>query len=657
MSSDTGSVSRRTVLKGIAGAAVAGGVAALVGEELSSSRPSSGRSSPSPSPKPKVTNSQGERPYSFAGHLHSSFSEYGGSNEAQAVQARENGLDAVAMTEHDWLLMFEASRPGFPFTAMSSTESDGVWELKRGSIGAVGPASNVAIDTGSTYPSGGALLMTVTSNGGLAQLAYGLYCSPPGWGYRGNVRGRTISIDVFPERASTPEGGYLAFVTELSFHPSIAGNPLQIYWRLNTDVTTKQYSVERGVGYVDIPATVGKLQTITPDPAVDFVQLWPHVDPFDNAYFQLGCAAVATSGDAIAQGWFSNLRFVTDPTYDATSAIGGQQTVAAQAFSSFAPSVLLVPGMELSRDVHVRQLDGTMFIPDYPAGPFSLDPSAVVPFTTNMVSQIHAHASTAVVCHPYGTPLDHAMLSESQQNLRLKEVSTQLTACGVYGADAIEAGYQNRNGVDIEHHQMLWRILSRRGHVLTADGVSDDHTGRSWSTQNNRFITYLWAKSRSATTLTSALSTGRAYVGELSSFSGVLDLWLDNLDVVMGQVSLLNGAGKAARTLWVRADGLPAGSQLYVWRGPVDYSESTPVSSDGMLDDGGVLVGGSPVEASRFEAGPVAFKVDTSTSCFFWVNVLDATGRTIAFSNMIYQMREPPPAGQPSPPSIRVVTR
>ena len=638
-------ISRRTVLKGIAGVAVAGGIAAVVGEELSST------SSSPPAPNPR-----GEHPYSFAGHLHSSFSEDSGSTEAQAVQAKINRLDAVSMTEHDWRMLHEACRPGFAFTAMSITEADGAWELLKSTHGDLGAGSGGAIAVGSTYPSGGALVMTATTAGGPAILEYDLDCLHALKDYRGSVGGRTISVDAFPERPSTPKDGYLAFVTELSMHPSVSENPLHVHWRLNTEIDTKRYTVNGNAGVVDIPATVGKLQTITPDPAVDFPQLWPHIDPLDNSYFGLGFVAVATAPGAKAQGWFSNLRFVNDASYDAAAAIHSQQTVAAAAFSRYAPSVLLVPGCELSRDIHVRQLDGTLFIPEYPSSPLPHAPESV-DFTTNMVSQIHAQKSTAVLCHPFGTGSEFlpAVQSQSQQDRQLRKMTKQLTATKAYGADAIEAGYQSRNGVDIEHHQMLWRVLSRQGHVLTADGVSDDHTGRHWATQTNRFVTYLWAKRLTAPNLMTSLSTGRAYVGELSSFSGQLDLWLDDLAVVMGQVSMLNGGGSATRRLWVRADGLPSGSQVKIWRAPIDYRDGAHDSPDGIPNDGGALVGGSPVAAGGFAGGPISFTVDTSTSCFFWANVFDATGRTIAFSNMIYQLRGRRPADAPRIPPSRLV--
>jgi hypothetical protein len=633
---------------------VAGGIAAVVGEELSSSKSTRPHAAP---PTPRGTpNPRGEQPYSFAGHLHSSFSEFGGSNEAQALQAKASHLDALAMTEHDFRMLFQGCRPGFPFTAMSVHEGDGTWQLIKSSVGTLGPGSQGRIDVSSTYPSGGALLMTAVSGGGAATLAFELNCGEADADYRGNVGGRTISVDVFPERPSTPQSGYLALLIELSLHPSIDTDPLHVYYRLNTAISAKQYSVAKGTGYVDVPTTSGKLQTITPDPTVDFPKLWPDLDPLDNSFVNLAFVATATTTGGTAQGWFSNLRFVTDPTYDANAAIHSQQKVAGQAFSRFAPSILVMPGVELSRDVHVRQLDGTIFLPDYPPSPLP-HPVETVEFTTNMVKQIHEHNSAAVLCHPYGTELHSNLLSQTQQDRKLTEVAKKLTTLGAYGVDVIEAGYQDRNGVDIEHHQMLWRVLSRRGHVLTADGVSDDHTGANWSTQTNRFITYLWTKELSTSNLSTALMTGRAYVGELSSFSGELDLWFDDFAVTMGQVSLLNSSGTATRTLWVRADRLPAGSQVNIWRAPIDYTDGTAGTPDGVPTDDGVLLGGgAPIDASRFASGPVSLTVDTSTACFFWADVLDSTGRTIAFSNMIYQLREAPPSGAPAIASTRLVS-
>ena len=440
-------ISRRTVLKGIAGAAVAGGIAAVVGEELSS---------------PPSRNPTGERAYSFAGHLHSSFSEDDGSTEAQATQARINRLDSVSMTEHDWRMLHEACRPRFPFTAMSITEADGTWKLIESTQGHLGSGSQGRTDVASTYPSGGALLMTATTQGGTAALKYNLECLAANRDYRGSVGGRTISVDAFPELPSTNDA-YLTFVTELSLHPSIGPDTLLVHYRINTEIEEKKYSATGTVGHVEIPATVGKVLTITPDPAVDFPKLWPEMDPFDNSYFVLSFMAVSTVTGATAKGWFSNLRFVNDPSYDATAAVQAQQSVAARAFSRWAPSVLLIPGCELSRGIHVRQLDGSLIIPDYGSSPL---PHLNEPtdFTTNMVSEIHKQKSTAVLCHPFGTGEAHQpLLSESQQDRQLAKVSAQLTAAKAYGVDVIEAGYQSRDGVDIEHHQMLWRVSRVRG--------------------------------------------------------------------------------------------------------------------------------------------------------------------------------------------------
>ena len=109
---------------------------------------------------------------------------------------------------------------------------------------------------------------------------------------------------------------------------------------------------------------------------------------------------------------------------------------------------------------------------------------------------------------------------------------------------------------------------------------------------------------------------------------------------------MLSRAGTSTRALWVRADELPAKSQVKLWRAPIDYTDSSSSSPDRIPNDGGVLIGGSPIASSRFDGGPMSVTVDTSTSCFFWAEVLDSTGRVIAFSNMIYQLRKSPPEGR-----------
>lgn len=166
------------------------------------------------------------------------------------------------------------------------------------------------------------------------------------------------------------------------------------------------------------------------------------------------------------------------------------------------------------------------------------------------------------------------------------------------GVDLVEAGYRQRSGISLESHLALLDTFLRQGYWVTANGANDNHTGStgSWAGELNRVITTVWAASAGGADLLDALRAGRAFVGELSSFHGYLDLSVEGNP--MGSVSIRPDL--STREVWIAAVDLPAGSTVEVVRGPVDYS--------GALDPGTVVV--RQLSAGDFTSGSASVGVD-----------------------------------------------
>jgi hypothetical protein len=194
---------------------------------------------------------------------------------------------------------------------------------------------------------------------------------------------------------------------------------------------------------------------------------------------------------------------------------------------------------------------------------------------------------------------------------------------------------------------------------VTASGVNDNHAGTvgNWSQELNRFYSTTWAASTSEADLLAALRSGQVFVGELGSFRGYLDVNVEGNP--MGSVSIKSGS--TSRALTATAVDLPTGSSVEVVRGPVDYANA--------LDPGTAVVQTLPDTA--FATGQATVGIDTSTSCFVRLNVVDANGRRIAFTNPIMLLQSepvrplpdyrrapdsviepPPPPPPPDPPPV-----
>jgi hypothetical protein len=175
--------------------------------------------------------------------------------------------------------------------------------------------------------------------------------------------------------------------------------------------------------------------------------------------------------------------------------------------------------------------------------------------------------------------------------------------------------------------------MSRNAVFLTGNGVSDDHTGQNWAGQPNRFFTAPWARGRDEHNLLDALARGQVYVGYLGSFSGTLDMTVD--DVPMGGVAV---GGPTSRTLRIDATGVPSGGAVQVVRGVVDYAGvSTPEPNTRVL---------TSKKASELSS-KAEVTVDAGEESFVRLQVVDGDGAVVAFGQPTWLLRHDPPHGIP----------
>ena len=135
--------------------------------------------------------------------------------------------------------------------------------------------------------------------------------------------------------------------------------------------------------------------------------------------------------------------------------------------------------------------------------------------------------------------------------------------------------------------------------------------------------------------MVNALSAGRTFCRELGA-SPTLDLAAAGGSLRMGQAAVTN-AGSVV-DLQVMADGLPQGSVVRVVQGAIE-----PGTVE--LDPSSMTV--HTLTADSFASGTSTVLMDNSRSSFARVEVMDVTGRCIAFSNPIWLLVDSAPTPVP----------
>ncbi|HEV2370536.1 MAG TPA: hypothetical protein VGS19_00075 [Streptosporangiaceae bacterium] len=629
-------VSRRRLLSGAAALGAAAAGAAAVG----------GCSSASPTVRDTAVD--GLSGYSMAMHVHSSFSEQSGSMDSQLYQAARNAVDVLWWTEHDSRMLGMQYCQVVNFTTLNSRPGKG--ELVNGTLWqwvqrTSGPLAGVSIGGLVSHPVSpndhnrqGSLQLTAQSLS-TQPASYGYYANsqPAGWNYRDNLTGQTLHVDVLL-RPGWREG-YLELLINSSYHEATGGRPAGVYslsYRFVPAGVAGGRSARGNTGVVTIPVKPGGRggwYSAALSPADDIAALWPDVDSRDFALWELTLNAVST-GEQVS-GYFGYLRFDRTKTGDAFLA---QQLDMAARLARKYPTVAQRQGLEVSWKLpHMSWFANSVSMPDYTG----ITPQAYPEFMARtVVPHIHSIGGLVSYNHPFGYSFVMKLHSKPVQDKILKHLAAAMLPAksvpAALGADMLEVGYPNREGVDLAHHIALWDIMSRNGAFLTGLGASDDHWGQNWYGSLNNWTTSVWAKSTAVPDLLKGLAGGRAWFSSLSGYQGSMDLVADG-SATMGSVSV---SPARSRKLTAFATHLPPSGSLQVVQGVVDYADHANITADRKI------IG--HYTTADLAPGAVTQTVDTSASSFVRTQILDATGQVVAMSNPIWLLRSAPPGGIPA---------
>lgn len=587
---------------------------------------------------PRPVDRGGAQAVSMAMHLHTSFSEQSGSMDGHLDQAQRNGVDVVWWTDHDFRMSSMFYRRVVHFTSLSAErgsagEGETPWEwredrsgpLTRDSSGGIVGSPHSPLDTVAS----GSLSVTAHSTSRFpAAVKFTADAHKAGWNYTCTLTGQIFRFEVLP--TSTGPDGYLEFLLSSSYHPARGGRPAGKYsvsYRIGPPSTGPTRTANGLLGVVNVPATLGRWNSMRLRPSDDIAALWPDLDARDFGSFGLTFGAVSTG--STSSGYFDYLRISRQQSGEVQLATQR----ALQAEYRRYPKVTQHQGLEVSLSTtHLNWFGGNVALPDY-AGVNLFNYDAYLRRT--VVPDIHRVGGLASLNHPFGAGSGPRLPRATQQRL-MQQLGTALITSKALGTDLMEVGYHQRAGVDISHHIGLWDICSRNGIFLTGTGTTDDHFCTGWRGVANDWITFAWAANTSEPALLSALRRGRSWSTSSSRYRGALDLEADG-GHPMGSVSF---SDSTRRTVNVTATDLPSGGVLEVVQGPADYA------GPGHPEPGNTSI--ARFRAHELKRNSVAVKVDTTEPTFVRTVVHDATNQIVGLSNPVWLLRDLPPSDIPS---------
>jgi predicted metal-dependent phosphoesterase TrpH len=564
-------------------------------------------------------------PVSMAMHIHGPFSEGAASYEAHLEQAHRNRVDVIWWTDHDFRVAAHGYRHAVNFDGATEAEDGLEWTWKRIDEGdLVTPSEEfVSRATGSTDSAdgGGRANGTGRAEGGGRALRLVATGGPPDGGalwYAGTawnhtystcIADTTLELDVRPERSGPDAVLILEF--DLSYRPARGGRPAGTY-RLRYRIggsPDRRHRADGLIGTVDVPAPAGAWTRLTVKPVEDVRLLWPDVVAADNSMRNLRVGVVAGPG---ARAAFQVDRLVF--TRARRRGAAGEE-LRAEVLDNYRdyPGVTHHRAYEISLVRHLNWYGGDQTLPAFPSPPRrDNDPAAAAA----MVEFLHRHGG--VVC--WNHPLDVAD-RESLARLMIER--------NALGVDLVEIG---RSQLD----DLLWvlDVTARNAVFFTAVGSSDDHDGRNWLAESERYVTCAWARSTGRDDLVRALGRGAAWFTDPLRYRGAMDLRIGGRSA-LGAVVL---TWEPTVPVGLVAADLPGGSALEVITGVVDFAGTDDLAP-----------------ATRTRRIPAEAVDDATTEvmapgdgAFIRTQVRLANGKLAAVSNPVWLLRDRPAHGVPA---------
>lgn len=592
-----------------------------------------GGSDRSPPATPAATPSPVEQAYSVQMHVHGSFSEGIGSIDSHSHEATDVGADVVWWSDHDFRISGygHVSTFGFEDTTepMPEDESVVVRRRKRGPrVKEMVPVTGGAVAPGETEfvaddPREGAKSMRVRSKSDGEDFAGYRYSimADRGLMKRPLATEVTLELSVFPETVSAD--ARVVVEVAMSEHPPREGLPFTVYhvrYVLQEEVAQPHRD---GTTFV-VPVTVrpGEWNDLALPVSRDAVRGFPFIQGEDNSLGSI-LIGVETRRGATAQARFDDLRIKQE--------ISGPQVFERQrklieAVGRDYPKVHQLQGVEASWvGHHLNEFSVDTRLVDYEritAGgpPDERGPAFRDRITRKVVEEIHARGGLVSFNHMYG-----AMMEGSPPRSTREEVLEELIAQRVFGADILEVGYRDRGGHPLADHLWVWDELAQSGLFLVGTGVSDSHGGpdQRWRTDDNNFVSWIYARSPSKEDLIEGLRAGRVFFGDIVLFDGTVDL----------------STARGARM-----------GQIVVTDAP---SEDVGVAIDGLEKGDVVRLLASGTEVARWTASGATFRerrhvsLDPQRATVVRVEAYAADQTAKVLSNPITFLPQMPPGGVP----------
>lgn len=523
---------------------------------------------PAPVPTPGVAAAPAEQAYSVQMHVHGSFSEGIGSIDSHSHEATDVGADVLWWSDHDFRITSYGHVSSFGFEDFTEDmPPDGgvvVRRRKRGprvkelvpvTAGAVAPG---AAEFVTSDPREGAKSMRLRSTGDGQEFT----------GYRFAIiadRGLlkrplasevTLLLSVFPEQVSAD--ARVVIDIAMSEHAPREGLPFETYSvRYVLDDAGSQPSRQGTTFIVPVPFRAGEWNDLALPVSRDAVRGFPFIQGEDNSLGTIMVGIEARRG-ASAVARFDDLRVEQE--------ISGPQVFDRQrklidAVGRDYPKLHQLQGVEASWlghhlnefSVDTRLVDYDLLTREEPKGERGRDFRDRI--TRRVVEEIHARGGLVSFNHMYG-----AMMEGSPARSTRADVLAELLAQRVFGADILEVGYRDRGGHPLADHLWVWDQLGLAGLDLVGTGVSDSHGGpdQRWRTDENNFVSWIYARSPGKADLIEGLRAGRVFFGDIVLFDGTVDLSTAR-GARMGQIVVRDAASE---DVTVAIDGLAAGDSV-----------------------------------------------------------------------------------------------
>ncbi|MCZ6597280.1 MAG: hypothetical protein O7B99_06570 [Planctomycetota bacterium] len=534
---------------------------------------------------PSDTDKVAETAYSVQMHLHGSFSEGVGSIASQTHEAASVGVDALWWTDHDWRIAryrhvsrfdFEALvEPAFTgeswtpslqyeqdevkLVLLDSPDEDG---YAPPSLGSFSLADYQIVADGSAFEGMASLLVRGRSS---APDFDPLYVSLVADRNRTN---RSLAADVSLLLAIRPfevsEDARISVLVMLSDHPANPSVPIHSrYWiQYVLDNETSEPTLEGSTFRVPVPFSTGWWNAFRFDVTRDAEMGFPFIEAEDNSLVQV-FFGVETRNNALAAAFFDDLRILQEESGDSMLARQWDMLARKEVEN---PGVRQLQGVEISYFLpHLNEFGLEPVVHDYDelealsglaTGGWISDVDAYMEFVAHyMVDDAHQRGALVSYNHMFG------FLAESTAQTK-EEMLQVLVDNQLYGADILEIGYRDRGEHELGDYLWIWDQLALQGLYPIGTGVSDSHGGPEghWTTNENNFVSWIYARSPTSVHLLHGLASGRVFFGDIALFDGLVDVHTSD-GFGMGTIVVTD---EAQANVTFRIDGLDPADEVRI---------------------------------------------------------------------------------------------